>query len=276
MDEDSGQMTYGPEQGAPQPYGAPPPAPMAVAPPPRKMDASKPALVIAVIALALALIGMVAFPGPTGPEGPEGAEGPEGPEGPEGDEGPQGPQGPQGPAGTNGIACWDLNGNGTGDLPDEDINGDGVVNVTDCTGPDGPPGPGTIMNYSEGLGVQPIVGCTNYDSISITVPGPGIIVVTSMVHVWIEHTVGTADGWWFYHDLNSGDCIDDPPYNWIDEIAADWPTDGLMNKDGTLITVYNVAAGGTYTYYLDIEMWMGESANDRIQASITTAVYYPT
>jgi microcystin-dependent protein len=47
----------------------------------------------------------------------------------------------------DGLACWDLNENGIGDLPDEDINGDGVVNVSDCQGPPGEDGtdgaPGT-------------------------------------------------------------------------------------------------------------------------------------
>jgi len=63
------------------------------------MDASKPALVIAVIALALALIGMVAFPGPVGDDGPQGEAGPQGPTGEDGSDGAQGPEGPQGPPG---------------------------------------------------------------------------------------------------------------------------------------------------------------------------------
>ncbi|NQX98699.1 MAG: tail fiber domain-containing protein, partial [Flavobacteriales bacterium] len=46
----------------------------------------------------------------------------------------------------NGIACWDLNGNGIGDdlngAPgDEDINGDKVVDALDCQGAVGPTGP---------------------------------------------------------------------------------------------------------------------------------------
>lgn len=47
--------------------------------------------------------------------------------------GPQGPVGPQGPAGAAGLSCWDLNGNGVGDLA-EDINGDGLFNALDCHG----------------------------------------------------------------------------------------------------------------------------------------------
>ena len=60
-----------------------------------------------------------------------------------GPQGPVGAAGPQGLAGTNGINCWDLNGNGTND-PTEDVNGDGLFNSTDCSvgivGPQGPVG----------------------------------------------------------------------------------------------------------------------------------------
>ena len=47
-------------------------------------------------------------------------------------DGDDGAPGPAGPAGSDGQACWDLNNNGVGDLPDEDTNGDGVVDVNDC------------------------------------------------------------------------------------------------------------------------------------------------
>lgn len=41
-------------------------------------------------------------------------------------------QGPQGPAGKAGLHCWDLNGNGKGDLRSEDRNNDLKVDVLDC------------------------------------------------------------------------------------------------------------------------------------------------
>ncbi len=50
----------------------------------------------------------------------------------DGDDGNDGPPGPAGADGSDGVACWDLNENGVGDLPDEDLNGDGVVDVLDC------------------------------------------------------------------------------------------------------------------------------------------------
>ncbi|RME22750.1 MAG: hypothetical protein D6806_12450 [Deltaproteobacteria bacterium] len=69
--------------------------------------------------------------GDTGPQGPEGPAGPQGPQGPEGPQGPQGPKGDPGDPGAPGISCWDLNANGQAD-PNEDINGDGQVDVMDC------------------------------------------------------------------------------------------------------------------------------------------------
>ncbi len=50
----------------------------------------------------------------------------------EGDDGAPGADGTDGADGADGLNCWDLNGNGIGDIPDEDFNGDGVVDVFDC------------------------------------------------------------------------------------------------------------------------------------------------
>ena len=44
-----------------------------------------------------------------------------------------------GTGGADGLDCWDLNGNGTGD-PNEDINGDGKFDAEDCQGPKGDDG----------------------------------------------------------------------------------------------------------------------------------------
>ena len=56
-----------------------------------------------------------------------------------------GKTGPPGKTGAPGLNCWDLNGNGVRDpkpAPSgEDVNGDGKVDVNDCTGPTGKQGP---------------------------------------------------------------------------------------------------------------------------------------
>ncbi|MFO7545573.1 MAG: S-layer homology domain-containing protein [Trueperaceae bacterium] len=78
--------------------------------------------------------------GEVGPVGPAGPPGPSGPAGVQGATGPEGPAGPAGPVGSPGRACWDLNGNGVGDVG-EDLNLDGVVDIQDCQGAPGEPGP---------------------------------------------------------------------------------------------------------------------------------------
>lgn len=62
-----------------------------------------------------------------------------GPEGPRGPQGPVGARGPTGETGADGLACWDLNGDGIRDTA-EDVNGDGEHNALDCVGPEGPQG----------------------------------------------------------------------------------------------------------------------------------------
>jgi hypothetical protein len=54
----------------------------------------------------------------------------------------------EGPQGDPGLACWDLDGDGEGDI-DEDVNDDGNYDALDCQGPQGPPGPvfaGALVN----------------------------------------------------------------------------------------------------------------------------------
>jgi OmcA/MtrC family decaheme c-type cytochrome len=46
--------------------------------------------------------------------------------------GDDGAPGAAGAAGAPGLACWDLNGNGVADDPDEDTNGDGLIDALDC------------------------------------------------------------------------------------------------------------------------------------------------
>lgn len=53
------------------------------------------------------------------------------------DDGDDGRDGTDGTDGAAGLNCWDLNENGIKDFPEEDTNGDGVIDVNDCRGEDG-------------------------------------------------------------------------------------------------------------------------------------------
>ena len=70
--------------------------------------------------------------GLAGCEGDDGAAGAAGATGAAGTNGTDGTDGTDGADGADGQACWDLDGNGVGDVGTEDLNGDGVVDVKDC------------------------------------------------------------------------------------------------------------------------------------------------
>ncbi len=98
------------------------------------------AVLLAVAALAVNFViagptGLTGAAGTNGTNGTNGATGATGATGPTGATGAVGATGATGPAGANGISCWDLNQNGVGDVATEDLNGDGVVDVMDCTFP---------------------------------------------------------------------------------------------------------------------------------------------
>ena len=60
------------------------------------------------------------------------------------------PQGPIGPTGSDGVACWDLNGNGVFKIwANEDINGDGSFDALDCQG-------SIMIGTSQIYNIQPI------------------------------------------------------------------------------------------------------------------------
>jgi octaheme c-type cytochrome (tetrathionate reductase family) len=80
---------------------------------PRSYGPQKKAILLLISLLA------IGFAGCDGDDGADGADGTDG------------AAGAPGAPGTDGQACWDLNNNGVGD-PEEDINGDGVVDVYDC------------------------------------------------------------------------------------------------------------------------------------------------
>ena len=64
-------------------------------------------------------------------------KGEKGDKGDQGEKGDKGDPGTPGLQGAPGINCWDQDGNGVGDLPTDDTNVDGVVDVLDCQGPEG-------------------------------------------------------------------------------------------------------------------------------------------
>lgn len=84
--------------------------------------------------LGMALLGMsIIMASCSGEDGKDGLDGNNG------TNGTNGTNGDPGDPGADGLACWDLNGNGSGDAA-EDINQDGSFDALDCAGMDGQDG----------------------------------------------------------------------------------------------------------------------------------------
>jgi hypothetical protein len=94
-------------------------------------------------------------------KGPQGETGSQGVQGLQGTPGEPGAPGAQGDAGPDGLACWDLNGDGVQDTT-EDINSDGVWNALDCQGPQGEQGPPGSADAWSLTGSSGTTADTNY------------------------------------------------------------------------------------------------------------------
>lgn len=275
------------------PAPAPPPQPMPMQPmsAPPAPKSSKMGMGLSAVAIALAAVGLIlslAIPGPAGAPGANGVDGTDGAQGPAGPAGPAGPTGPTGatgatgpagPTGPAGLACWDLNQNGVPDVATEDLNGDTVVDVADCTGPTGPTGPagpGTIMAYAQVSGLTTVgAPCTNYAGaeVTITVPSAGTIVVTAMTRFILSHTTGTGDAVVLFVGTTASSCLF--PYAWVHEIPSSYPSDATTEVTGTVQAVFPVASAGTDTYYVNGQMYFGSDPDDRFVSDLTVAVFYP-
>jgi len=88
---------------------------------------------IAMVSMTVALVSCSGSDGETGPAGKDGANG---------------TNGIDGVAGSDGVSCWDLNGNGTGDA-EEDVNDDGNFDALDCQGENGTNGVDGNANVTE-------------------------------------------------------------------------------------------------------------------------------
>jgi len=245
----------------PPPQQAPPPPPMMTpAPepisPPRKGNAlASLALALGAAGLALALVGMVMFPGPAGAAGPQGLKG---------------EIGNVGPAGSNGTACWDLNGNGIPDLATEDKNLDGAATVLDCKGP---AGAGTVMaSYTKAVTTAINSSCDPLMNVTITVPSSGQLVVQSWFYSALEHTAPGTDSFWFKLSPALNDCSIDAHLGVF--IVMNMPTDTYYKTDSSLRI--DAVTAGTYNYNLNGMMMVGQSSGDLVFRGSVLAVFYPS
>ena len=110
--------------------------------------------------------------------------------------------------------------------------------------------------------------------VTLTVPGPGYIVVTSNVWVIISHTSGTADHLELNHSTNPGS--NGVAFTRVcEDIPSSYPTDTNLDRTFSVHSTHEVTSADTYTYYLVGRMSSGQDEGDKFWYAQTTGIYYP-
>jgi len=110
--------------------------------------------------------------------------------------------------------------------------------------------------------------------VSVTVPGSGYVMVTSSVHVLLDHFSGTED----HLRVGHTDDLGDPPssystFNHV--IPSSYPSASEIDVGFTVSSMHEITSSGTYTYYLVGRMFSGQGFGDRFYYAETRAIYYP-
>ncbi|MFH1865113.1 MAG: hypothetical protein ABIK85_04460 [Candidatus Eisenbacteria bacterium] len=139
-------------------------------------------------------------------------------------------------------------------------------------------GPPNIIDlHDEGATTTIGSSVAQYDDaqVTLTVPGPGYIVVESQLWVVLSHTLGTKDR--FYCAVSTSPTA--MPASWHSVSAVDipsaWPTDTSVNQTLYVHETFPVSSSGTYTYYLVGYMASGQNSADYFWYSHMRGVWYP-
>jgi len=119
------------------------------------------------------------------------------------------------------------------------------------------------------------VGQLGGAEVSLTVPGPGLIVITTKVWVTLSHTTGTIDRLLLNHS-DSSSSLGGTATLVYEEVPSEYPTVSNLDRTFTVVSSHAVASAGTYTFYLVGRMDSGGDASDDFNNCHMVAVYYPT
>ena len=119
--------------------------------------------------------------------------------------------------------------------------------------------------------------CTHYTGaeVSITVPGPGTIVVSANVKILLDHTWGTES---VAHIVvhNTTNTCNENPYVGIAAIPSGGSTSAQYYFTIPILITFSVSAAGTYTYNVNGRILVQQNAGDVFLYSTMVAVFYPS
>lgn len=159
------------------------------------------------------------------------------------------------------------------DFATEDVNGELVVDVNDCRGPPG----GAIVAIDPNIAAIPITAaCQAFvgSAVTITVPGPGTVVVTATVIVRLDHTIGTRDNAWLSVTSTPADCTFTAENSLA--LVPDVEPTAWYYVTVPILRAFVAPGSGTYTHYMNGIMIAGASPSDSFANSVMIAVYYPS
>jgi len=138
-------------------------------------------------------------------------------------------------------------------------------------------GPRTLMAQARRGGPVTIgATCTHYPSaeVSISVPGPGTIVVSATVGVGINHTVGVSDEARIFVASSPTDCTLDN-YTAFVSVPQSLPTDPFHYETVPILRPFAVRASGAYAFYVNGIIPSGWDPGDRFDSASLVATFYP-
>lgn len=115
-----------------------------------------------------------------------------------------------------------------------------------------------------------------YDNCQVTldVPGPGYIAVTSNVSFKFYHQGGITDRLYLSHSTSTTSLG-----SWYDTVVWEVPDDLVgdtdLDRTFSVHSMFEVTSSGSYTYYLVGQMNSGGTGGDRFWNAQMTGIYYP-
>jgi len=131
-----------------------------------------------------------------------------------------------------------------------------------------------IATSASGASVTIGSTCSNYLSVSITVPGSGNIDVGAISLITLSHSSGADDIARIFIGTTNTDCPGSGDGASFHQVPANAETSSVYFS-ATPRNVFTVGAAGTYTYYLNGNMFHGQDTNDTFFRGRMFATWYP-
>jgi hypothetical protein len=110
-------------------------------------------------------------------------------------------------------------------------------------------------------------------AVTITVSGPGSVVVSTTSVLTMNHVGGTIDNMRVMTGTSATDCVEDDASE-IHDVDPNLPS-SLWIGGGASVEVFTVFTAGSFTYYLNAFMVFGQDPDDAFISASMVAVFYP-